>query len=67
MNLDLSTAPEIAQLAGQGAPLEPFGCKKGGNRLTAGSLNELLLDVYPRKITVLDRKDVRPLSPRCGT
>jgi Cysteine dioxygenase type I len=38
MNLDLSTAPEIAQLAGLGAPPEPFRSRKGGNRLTAGSL-----------------------------
>lgn len=42
MNLDLSTAPEIAQLAGPGAPLEPFGCKKGSNRLTAGGLAALV-------------------------
>lgn len=42
MNLDLSTAPEIAQLAGEGAPLEPFGCRKGSNRLTAGSLAALV-------------------------
>src|SRR5712691_10539025 len=27
------------------------------SELTAGSLNALLLDVYPRKVTVLDRKD----------
>ena len=42
MNLDLSTAPEIAQLAGEGAPLEPFGCKEGSNRVTAGSLAALV-------------------------
>ena len=33
------------------------------SRLTAGSLNELLLDVYPRKVTVLDRKDVASTIP----
>ena len=33
------------------------------SRLTAGSLNELLLHVYPRKVTVLDRKDVASTIP----
>jgi hypothetical protein len=33
------------------------------SRLTAGSLNELLLDVYPRKVTVLDRKDIASTVP----
>ena len=33
------------------------------SRLTAGSLNELLLDVYPRKVTVLDRNDVASTIP----
>ena len=33
------------------------------SRLTAGSLNELLLDVYPRKVTVLDRKDIASTIP----
>ena len=42
MNLDLSTAPEIAQLAGEGAPHEPFGYTRGSNRLTAGSLAALV-------------------------
>ena len=35
--------------------------------LTAGSLAELLLDVYPRKVTVLDPKDVASTIPRSGT
>ena len=42
MNLDLSTAPEIAQLAGEGAPHEPFGWKKGSKALTAGGLAALV-------------------------
>ena len=33
------------------------------SRLTAGRLNELLLDVYPRKVTVLDRKDIGSTIP----
>jgi len=33
------------------------------SRLTAGSLNELLLDVYPRKVTVLDRRDIASTVP----
>ena len=33
------------------------------SRLTAGRLNELLLHVYPRKVTVLDRKDVASTIP----
>ncbi len=33
------------------------------SRLTAGLLNELLLDVYPRKITVLDPKDIESTIP----
>ena len=33
------------------------------SRLTAGSLNELLLDVYPRKVTVLDPKDIASTIP----
>ena len=33
------------------------------SRLTAGILNELLLDVYPRKVTVLDRKDIASTIP----
>jgi hypothetical protein len=33
------------------------------SRLTAGSLNEFLLDVYPRKVTVLDRKDIASTIP----
>jgi hypothetical protein len=33
------------------------------SRLTAGSLNELLLHVYPRKITVLDRRDIASTVP----
>jgi hypothetical protein len=33
------------------------------SRLTAGSLNELLLGVYPRKVTVLDRKDIASTIP----
>ena len=33
------------------------------SRLTAGLLNELLLDVYPRKVTVLDRKDIASTIP----
>lgn len=33
------------------------------SRLTAGRLNELLLDVYPRKVTVLDRKDIASTIP----
>jgi hypothetical protein len=31
--------------------------------LTAGVLNDLLLDVYPRKVTVLDRKDIASTIP----
>jgi hypothetical protein len=31
--------------------------------LTAGTLNKLLLDVYPRKVTVLDRKDIASTIP----
>jgi hypothetical protein len=42
MNLDTSTAPEIALLAGEGAPHAPFGVKKGRNPLTAGSLAALV-------------------------
>lgn len=42
MNLDLSTAPEIARLAGVGSPLEPFGFQEGSNRPTAGSLAALV-------------------------
>jgi hypothetical protein len=33
------------------------------SRLTAGLLNDLLLDVYPRKVTVLDRKDIASVVP----
>jgi hypothetical protein len=33
------------------------------SRLTAGLLNDLLLDVYPRKVTVLDRKDIASTIP----
>ena len=33
------------------------------SRLTAGSLNELLLGVYPRKVTVLDPKDTASTVP----
>ncbi len=33
------------------------------SRLTASRLNELLLHVYPRKVTVLDRKDVASTIP----
>lgn len=33
------------------------------SRLTAGSLNELLLEVYPRKVTVLDRKEIASTIP----
>jgi hypothetical protein len=33
------------------------------SRLTADSLNDLLLDVYPRKVTVLDRKDTASTIP----
>jgi hypothetical protein len=33
------------------------------SRLTAGSLNELLLHVYPRKVTVLDRNDIASTIP----
>ncbi len=42
MNVDLSAAPEIAQLAGPGSPLEPFRSRKDSNRLTAGSLGALV-------------------------
>ena len=42
MNLDLSTAPEIAQLAGGDLPHEPFGSKKGSKALTAGGLAALV-------------------------
>lgn len=33
------------------------------SRLTAGGLNELLLDVYPRKVTVLDPRDITSTIP----
>jgi hypothetical protein len=33
------------------------------SRLTAGLLNDLLLDVYPRKVTVLDPKDAASTIP----
>jgi hypothetical protein len=33
------------------------------SRLTAGLLNDLLLDVYPRKVTVLDRNDIASTIP----
>jgi hypothetical protein len=33
------------------------------SRLTAGLLNDLLVDVYPRKVTVLDRKDIASTIP----
>jgi hypothetical protein len=33
------------------------------SELTAGHLNDLLLDVYPRKVTVLDRKDIASTIP----
>ena len=33
------------------------------SRLTAGLLNDLLLDVYPRKVTVLDRKNIASTIP----
>jgi hypothetical protein len=33
------------------------------SRLTAGLLNELLLDVYPRKVTVVDPKDIESTIP----
>jgi hypothetical protein len=33
------------------------------SRLTAGLLNELLLEVYPRKITVLDPRDIESTIP----
>jgi hypothetical protein len=33
------------------------------SRLTTGLLNDLLLDVYPRKVTVLDRKDIASTIP----
>ncbi|MHB1430772.1 MAG: hypothetical protein ACYCVZ_01470 [Streptosporangiaceae bacterium] len=33
------------------------------SRLTAGSLNQLLLNVYPRKVTVLDREDAAATIP----
>jgi hypothetical protein len=42
MNVDLSAAPEIAQLAGPGSPLEPFGPMKGSNPVTAGRLAALV-------------------------
>lgn len=33
------------------------------SQLTAGLMNDLLLDVYPRKVTVLDRNDVASTIP----
>jgi hypothetical protein len=33
------------------------------SQLTAGHLNQLLLDVYPRKVTVLDRRDIASTIP----
>ena len=33
------------------------------SRLTTGLLNELLLDVYPRKVTVLDQQDIASTIP----
>lgn len=42
MNLDLSAAPEIALLSGEGAPREPFGSRNSSKAPTAGSLAALV-------------------------